>query len=489
LASEAGHPGQDMRSNVSHEAVVIGAGPNGLAAAITMARAGKSVCVLEGADSCGGCVRSDEGTLPGFIHDTCSAIYPMAVGTPFFSSIPRERFPVEWIFPQAPLAHPLDDGPCILMSRSAHAFAGSLGEDGPAYLRYAGAFPHRWKDLAADVLKPVLQLPRHPVLMALFGARGIWPAGMAARFLFRTPRARAFLAGMGAHSVMPLEHPLTSAFALFMCASAHATGWPIPRGGAGVIALALADYARSLGVEIKTSHPVRTLEDLPEGAHLFFDLTPRQILAIARESIPACGLRRLEGYRYGPGAFKVDWALDGPIPWRSPESSRAATLHLGGTCEEIALSERLVWQGVHPEKPFVILVQPSLFDSSRATGGRHTASAYCHVPNGSGFDMTVRIEAQVERFAPGFRDRILARRVLSPAGFERFDPNLVGGDIAGGANSVKQILFRPGVSLDPYRLGPGLSICSASSPPGGGVHGMCGMNASLYTLRRGRAGG
>jgi phytoene dehydrogenase-like protein len=473
-----------MSGNGAADAVVVGSGPNGLAAAVTLARSGMAVRVFEAGDRPGGCLRSDEATLPGFIHDTCSAIFPMAIGTPFFSSIPRDRFPVEWIFPKSPLAHPLDDGSCVLVTRSADSMAQALGEDGRAYRWYAGVFARRWKDLAEDVLKPVLHVPRHPALMASFGARALWPVSAAARALFRTPRARALLAGMGAHSVMPLEHPFTSAFALFMCASAHATGWPVPRGGAGEIARALAGYARSLGVEIETSHPVRSGSDLPDGVPVLLDLTPGQIPAVARGRVPERVLKRLAAYRYGPGAFKVDWALDGPIPWACGECSRAATVHLGGTFEEIAAAERLVWQGGLPERPFVILVQPSLFDPSRAPAGRHTAWAYCHVPGGSDADMTGSIEAQVERFAPGFRDRILGRRVLGPADFERLDPNLVGGDIAGGANSVLQLLFRPRAALNPYRLGPGVSICSASSPPGGGVHGMCGVNAALGALIR-----
>lgn len=466
------------------EAVVVGSGPNGLAAAITLARAGRSVRVLEAAEVPGGCLRSDEGTLPGFTHDTCSATFPMAVGTPFFSGVPREPFPVKWIFPQAALAHPLDDGSCVLVTRSVDTFAKSLGRDGPAYRRYLGGFARRWKDLAADILKPALGLPRHPVLFALFGARALWPVSATSRALFRTPRARAFLAGMGAHSVMPLEHPFTSSFSLFMCASAHATGWPIPGGGAGAIARSLAAYARTLGVDIVTSCPVRSWDDLGGAGSVFFDLAPGQIAAIAGDRITGRGKAGLQGYRHGPGAFKVDWALDGPIPWRAADCSRAATVHIGGPCEEIELAERLVARGLTPENPFVFLVQPSLFDPSRAPSGKHTAWAYCHVPNGSAVDMTARIEAQVERFAPGFRERIIARRVIPPSGFERLNPNLVGGDIAGGANSPLQIFFRPTISLDPYRLGPGVFICSASSPPGGGVHGMCGVNAAARALRR-----
>jgi phytoene dehydrogenase-like protein len=471
-----------MRRTCTHDAVVIGSGPNGLAAAITLARAGRSVCVLEGADTPGGCVRSDEATLPGFIHDTGSAIFPMALGTPFFRDVPSLP---EWVVPPAALAHPFDDGTCVQVSRSLDETAHALGEDGPAYRRYLDGFASSWEDLAAEILKPPLHVPRSPLLLARFGARGIWPAGLTARVMFGTPKAKAFFAGMGAHSVMPLESPLTSSFALFMCASAHATGWPVPAGGAGAVASALAGFARSLGVEIRTSHPVGSMDDLGFGRHVFFDLTPRQILAICPERLTGFVRRRLAGYRYGPGVFKVDWALDGPIPWKAPACHRAATVHLGGSFEEIMLSERLVHLSTHPVKPFVILVQPSLFDPSRAPAGKHTAWAYCHVPNGSTADMTARIEAQVERFAPGFRDRILARRVLSPAGFEGLNPNLVGGDIAGGENSVAQILFRPLASPDPYTLAPGISICSASSPPGGGVHGMCGFNAARKFLKDG----
>lgn len=464
--------------------MIVGSGPNGLAAAITLARAGKSVCVIEAAQAPGGCLRSDEGTLPGFIHDTCSAIFPMAVETPFFESLVPGGFSVEWIVSPAALAHPFDDGSCLLVSRSPEQTMESLGDDGRAYGRYIRPFASRWKDLASDLLQPAFRLPGHPRLMTLFGIKGMWPVSMAAHRLFRTDKARALFAGLGAHSILPLEKPLTSAFALFMAASAHATGWPISRGGTGSIAAALAAQLKSLGVEITVSRPVNSLDDIPRCSTVLFDSSPKQILRILKDRIPRRKGLQLARYQYGPGAFKLDWALSGPIPWKAKECFQAATVHLGGSYEEIARSEREVRQGIHPQKPFVLCAQPSLFDRSRAPEGMHTAWAYCHVPNGSGQDMTERIESQIERFAPGFRKTILGRRVLSPGGLEKLNANLVGGDIAGGANTFSQIFFRPTVSAYPYSLGrEGFYICSASSPPGGGVHGMCGYNAARSVLK------
>lgn len=473
-----------MPPSGSYDSVIVGSGPNGLAAAITLAKAGKSVCVFEAGQAPGGCLKSDEGTLPGFIHDTCSAIFPMAVGTPFFESLPPQDFPVEWIIPPAALAHPFDDGSCLLVSRSLEQTMESFGDDGRAYGRYFGPFSGQWRDLASDLLQPAFHIPGHPCLMSLFGIKGMWPVSIAAQHLFRTDKARALFAGLGAHSILPLEHPLTSAFALFMSASAHATGWPIPRGGAGSIADALTSHLKSLGAEITVSRPVHCLNEIPRCSTVLFDLSPKQILQIAGDRISKQKGLQLARYRYGPGAFKLDWALSGPIPWKASECSRAATVHLGGSYEEIARSEREVRQGIHPHLPFVLCAQPSLFDSSRAPEGKHTAWAYCHVPNGSQQDMTERIEGQIERFAPGFRKTILARRVLSPDGLEKLNANLIGGDIAGGANTIFQIFFRPTVSAYPYSLGQGgLYICSSSSSPGGGVHGMCGCNAAKSVLK------
>jgi len=471
----------------SYDSVIVGSGPNGLAAAITLASAGKSVRVFEAGPVPGGCLKTDEGTLPGFLHDTCAAVFPMAVGTPFFESLPSHAFPVEWIVPPAALAHPFDDGSCLLLSGSLEQTMEALGDDGGTYGKYIGPFASQWRELASELLNPVFHIPRHIVSLLQFGIKGIWPVSLTARHVFRTDKARALFAGLGAHSIMPLEHPLTSAFALVMGASAHATGWPIPRGGAGSTADALVSHLKSLGAEITLSHPVGCLDELPRCGTVFFDVSPKEILRIARSRIPKLKTLQLERYRYGPGAFKLDWALSGPIPWEASGCSRAATVHVGGSYEEIALAEREVRQGVHPRRPFVLCAQPSLFDRTRAPEGKHTAWAYCHVPNGSQQDMTERIEAQIERFAPGFRKKILARRVLSPSGLEKLNANLVGGDIAGGVNSLFRILFRPFVSAYPYSLGDGgLYICSSSSPPGGGVHGMCGYNAALSALKKGR---
>lgn len=475
-----------MSGRGGRDSLVVGAGPNGLAAAITLARAGRSVCVAEARPAPGGAVSSDEGTLPGYVHDTFSAIFPMAVGTPFFSGLTPEEFPVEWIVPPAALAHPFDDGSCLVLTRAIEESVRSFGEDAGAYARCIRPFSDSWKDLSSEILSPFFHVPRHPLLLMRFGLKGIRPVGVAARHLFKTAGVRALFAGMGAHSVMSLDHPLTSSFALFMCASAHATGWPIPRGGAGMITRGLASCLESLGAEILLSHPVQGMKDMPDARTIFFDLTPRQILTIAGPRI-APGIRRqLARYRYGPGVFKIDWALDGPIPWKAAECLQAAVVHLGGSCEEIELSEGLAARGSDPETPFVILAQPSLFDGSRAPEGKHTAWAYCHVGNGSRQDMTSRIERQIERFAPGFKKRILSRRALSPAILQGLNANLIGGDIAGGANDIFQILFRPRLSANPYCLsGDGLYICSSSSSPGGGVHGMCGFNAARSALGSG----
>lgn len=477
-----------MAGRGGYDFLVVGAGPNGLAAAITLAKAGRKVCVVDARRSPGGCVSSDEGTLPGYLHDTFSSIFPMAVGTPFFSGLSPKEFPVEWIVPPAALAHPFDDGSCLLLSKSIESSIRAFGEDAGAYARCMRPFADSWKELSAEVLSPAFHIPKHPLLLMRFGLKGLWPVSVSAKRLFRTAKVRALFAGLGAHSIMPLDHPLTSSFAVFMCASAHGTGWPIPRGGAGTVGGALASHLEALGADILLSHPVSSMKDIPDARSMLFDLTPRQVLAVARERIPADVSRQLARYRYGPGAFKVDWALDGPIPWRAAECHRASVVHLGGSYEEIALSERRAAEGSDPDVPFVILSQPSLFDEGRAPEGKHTAWAYCHVANGSRQDMTVRIEAQIERFAPGFRKRILSRRVLSPAGLQGLNPSLIGGDIAGGANTFLQIFFRPIRSLNPYALSrDGLYICSSSSPPGGGVHGMCGYNAARRALGSGKS--
>ena len=473
-----------MLRSASYDAIVVGAGPNGLAAALTMTRAGRSVLVVEAADAPGGCVRSDEGTLPGFLHDTYAAVFPLATGTPFFSGLPSHAFPVEWITPPAALAHPFDDGTCLTLSRSLETSAAGLGEDARAYHDYVEPFARRWGALMQDILKPLIHVPRYPFLFLSFGLKGVRSVEQASRSLFRTEKAHALFAGLGAHSIRPLDAPGTAAFALLMGASTHATGWPMPRGGAGKITDALTAYLQSLHAEIRLMCEVHDFRTLPYSRVLFFDLAPGQILEITRGRLPRRHRFQLGRYRHGPGVCKIDWALDGPIPWAASECREAGTLHLGGTAREIALAERQVWQGIHPERPFVICSQPSLFDPSRAPQDKHTAWAYCHVPNGSYQNMAQRIEQQVERFAPGFTKLILSRRVFTARSLQRHNQSLVGGDVAAGANTLRQLLFRPDISWKPYAFGwSRFRICSASSPPGAGVHGMCGYNAARDALQ------
>jgi phytoene dehydrogenase-like protein len=468
----------------SYDAVVVGAGPNGLAAALTLARAKRSVLVLEAAPTVGGGTRTAELTLPGFRHDICSAIHPLGVGSPFFRTVPLADHGVEWIEPPLAVAHPLDDGTAGVVARSLDETARALGSDGAAWRRLFGPLARHWDDLAPALLGPVLRVPRHPLMMAGFGLRAVWPAATLARTLLRTEKARALFAGLAAHAILHLERPLTAAFGLVLGMTAHAVGWPLPRGGSQTIADALAALVRSHGGEIVTDAPVTTLADLPPSRVALFDVTPRQLVAIAGERLPARYRRRLEGYRYGPGVFKVDAALSGPVPWRARECAQAGTVHVGGTLSEIAAAEAAVWRGEHPERPFVLVAQQSLFDPTRAPAGKHTLWAYCHVPNGSTVDMTDPILEQVERFAPGFRDRILALSVFGPTAIERYNANYVGGDIAGGANVVDQTFGRPAWRLDPYATpAPGLYLCSSSTPPGGGVHGMCGLLAAQSALK------
>ncbi len=473
-----------MSLKSSHDCVVIGSGPNGLSAAITLARAGRSVVVFEAKARPGGAVSSAELTLSGFVHDIGSAIFPMAVDTPFFRTVALDAYGLEWIFPPASVAHPFDDGTAVVLYRSLDETLKNLGADARAYERIMRPLADKWPALSGDILRP-LHVPRHGLGFAGFGLLSMWPLSMFARCWFSTGRVRALFAGLGAHSILPLNYPFTTAFALVMGMTAHNPGWPIPRGGSGVLARALTSYLESLGGEVVTSSPVDSLDALSPGSVVFFDLTPRQILRIASSRLPEGYRRRLERYRYGPGIFKVDWALDGPIPWKAPECSLAGTVHLGGTLQEIEFSESEVGRGIHPARPFVLCAQQSLFDQGRAPGGRHTAWAYCHVPGGSSFDMTGRIEDQIERFAPGFRETILARRVMNTHELETFDANLVGGDIAGGAQDFWQLFARPVASLNPYAMpAQGLYLCSSSTPPGAGVHGMCGYNAAMAALKR-----
>ena len=466
------------------DAVVVGSGPNGLSAAIALARAGASVLVLEARDEIGGGIRTAALTLPGFEHDVCSGCHPMGVLSPWFRRLPLDAHGLRWIQPPASVAHPLDGQPAVLLRRSLRATASDLGDDAGAYERLMAPFLRAPHDLLADLLGP-LRIPKHPIRLARFGLPGLLPAAGSFRARFRGDRARALLAGLAAHSILPLERPLTAAVAMIFALTAHVAEWPVAAGGSRAIGEALASYLRTLGGRIETGRYVRSLADLPPARVVLFDTSPAQLADIGESTLPASYVRRLRRYRYGPGAFKVDWALDGPIPWRDPRCLEASTVHLGGTLDEIAAAEAAVWRGEHPERPFVLVVQQSQFDPTRAPGGKHTGYAYCHVPNGSTVDQTESIERQIERFAPGFRDRILARHVMGTRDLEADNPNYVGGAITGGVADLRQFFTRPVARLDPYSTpDPRLFICSASTPPGGGVHGMCGYFAARSALRR-----
>jgi phytoene dehydrogenase-like protein len=466
------------------DALVIGSGPNGLAAAIEIARAGHSVRVLEAAPEIGGGTRNAELTLPGFVHDVCSAVHPMGILSPFYTTLPLAEHGLVWVQPPASIAHPLDDGPAILLYRSLERTAEGLGRDGRAYRRLVGPFVDRAIELLADAMAP-LRIPKHPIQMARFGLRAAFSANRLARILFREERARALLAGCAGHSVLPLSQPLTAALGVLFAVTGHAEDWPVARGGSHTITKALASYLTSLGGEIETNHRVERLDALPDARVVLFDTSPEQLSRIAADALPAGYRRRLGRYRYGPGVFKLDWALDGPIPWKDPACLEASTVHVGGTLEEICASERDMYQGHHNERPYLIVCQQSQFDPTRAPAGKHTGYAYCHVPHGSTLDRTEAIEAQIERFAPGFRDRILARHTMNTADFERYNPNYKGGAITGGVADAFQLFNSPVTRLDPYSTpNPRLFICSAATPPGGGVHGQCGYWAARSALRR-----
>ena len=464
-------------------AVVIGAGPNGLAAAIVLAQAGLQVDVYEAEPQPGGGARTLPLTLPGFQHDFGSAVHPMALASPFFSTLPLRDYGLEWIQPSAPLAHPLDDGTAVILERDLDAAVAALGEDGKQWRRMFGSFAEHWNELAPEVLRPVSLLPRHPLLMAHLGLLGFPSATAIAQFWFRNPRTRALFAGLAAHSILSLDEPLSSAFGIMLGATAHAVGWPIPRGGAQSITTALCGHLASLGGTVHVSTRVENLSELGKFDVALCDVTPRQLLRIAGDRLSPAYRRDLERYRYGPAVFKVDYALSAPTPWKAADCARAATVHIGGTLEEFAFSEDAMRHDRVAERPFVLFAQPTLFDPTRAPAGRHIAWAYCHVPNGWTGDMLPRLEAQIERFAPGFRDCILERRAFSPAALEAMDANLVGGDIGGGASDLRQFLFRP--TMRYYATSAkDIYICSSSTPPGGGVHGMCGYNAAKMALRR-----
>lgn len=468
-----------------HEAVIVGAGPNGLAAAITLVRAGRKVLVLEAKEQAGGGLRSSSTlTLPGFIHDPCAAIHPLGIGSPFFRTLPLKQLGLEWVFPPAAVAHPLDDGTALLIRGRVDATASQFGRDAGAYQALMGPFVARWPHVLAEFLGP-LRMPRRPIMMAHFGALALLPASTLARRFFRQERARAAFAGLAAHAIMPLERPATSAFGLMLGMLAHAVGWPMARGGSQQIADALVAHLRSLGGEVITGRAVASLEEFYPDQAVLCDVTPRQLERLAGSRLPEHYLRKLRRYRYGGGVFKLDYALDAPIPWRAKECFQAGTVHIGGTLEEVAASEAAVGRGEHAERPFVLVVQQSLFDPTRAPAGKHTAWAYCHVPNGSTVDMTDRIEAQIERFAPGFKGRILARATRNSMELEQYNPNYIGGDINGGIQDLGQLFTRPVAKRDPYATPTrGIYLCSSSTPPGGGVHGMCGYYAAQSALKR-----
>lgn len=467
------------------DAVVVGAGPNGLAAAVELARHGCTVLVREASSEVGGAARTAEITLPGFRHDLGSAVHPLGVGSPFFRSLPLERYGLEWVHPELPLAHPLEGGAAVTVERDVHATARGLGRDGPAYRRLVEPFVGMWPAFAHQLLDTPLRWPRDPVLHARFGLRALRSARSLATRYLRTPEARALLAGNAAHSALPLDQVPSGAVALVLLVAAHAVGWPSPRGGAGALTRALAEHLRSLGGTVETDAPVSSLDDVPAARAILLDLTPRQVVGVAGSRLPDRYRRRLEAYTYGPGAFKVDWALDGPVPWTADACRRAGTVHVCGAFEEVVSSEASVADGWAPRRPFVILAQPTVHDPTRAPPGKHVAWAYCHVPNGSAADMTERIEAQVERFAPGFGARILARATHRPADLEAWNANLVGGDVNAGLLSLRQTLARPVLSTRPWATpARDLYLCSAATPPYGGVHGMCGYHAARTALKR-----
>ena len=466
-----------------YDAIVIGSGPNGLAAAITLAREHKSVLVIEAGRTLGGGARSAELTLPGFVHDICSAIHPMAVASPFFRTLPLDKHGLEWVHPSAPLAHPFDDGTAALLEMSLDDTGKTLGRDAQAWFRLMDPLVDAADTLFHEALGP-LRLSRHPLLLAQLGWRAVWPALWLARTRFRERNARALFCGIAAHGILPLSRFMTAAIGVMLGMAGHAVGWPMPRGGTRRITDALASYFQSLGGEVITGWRVQSLDELPRASALLFDVVPRELVKICGPRLPATYRRRLQRFRHGPGSFKVDWALDGPIPWKAPACARAGTVHLGGTMEEMARSEREIWQGICPDPPFVLIAQHSLFDNTRAPAGKHTAWGYCHVPHASTEDMTDRIEAQVERFAPGFRKLILARHVMTPADLERYNPSYIGGDITGGVMDWTQTFTRPVAHPTPYATPvTGIYLCSSSTPPGPGVHGMCGYFAARAALR------
>ncbi len=469
-------------NKTEYDAVVVGSGPNGLAAAITMQQQGLSVLLLEGDAKIGGGMRSKELTLSNFVHDVCSAVHPMAGLSPFFKSLPLKDFGLSLIQPRYAAAHPFDDGTAGILHPSPEDTAEGLGLDGKAYLRFIKPIVQNLPKLLPELMKP-FPLPRYPFALAEFGLKALQPATWNAR-RFQTKQARGLWAGIAAHAIQPLENPMSSAIGMMLMSAAHLSGWPIPKGGSQSIADALSAYFLSLGGKIETNFFVSSLRQLPSARALLFDVTPRQLVSIAGERLSSSYISRLNKYRYGMGVFKVDWALDEAVPFKNPETRQAGTVHIGNTLEEIAYSEKITTRGKHPAKPFVLFAQPSIFDDSRAPQGKHTAWAYCHVPNGSNKDMTAAIESQSERFAPGFSETIIGRHTMNSMEMEAYNPNYIGGDINGGIQDILQHFARPVLSTSPYRTSAkGIYICSSSTPPGGGVHGMCGYQAAKQAIK------
>lgn len=469
-------------NRIAYDAVVVGTGPNGLAAGIVLQKAGLSVLMLEAKDTIGGGLRSGALTLPGFVHDHCSAIHPLAVDSPFFNTLPLAEHGLEFINPPLCAAHPFDDGTAAFLDNAVDNTSRQLGEDKLAYERLINPLLKDWPLIREKVLGP-LRFPENPLKLASFGLKALQSASRMSR-QFRSKQARGLWAGMAAHSMLPLTKAATSAIGLVLLVAGHRKGWPVPKGGSQSIANALASYFHHLGGKIETGVEVCSLSELPQSRIVLLDVSPRQLLSIAGEEFSTIYRWQLNRYRYGMGVFKIDWALDGPVPFTAEGCRQAGTVHIGNTFEEIATSEAATWQGKHSDRPFVLLAQPSLFDPHRAPEGKQTAWAYCHVPNGSTRDMTTAIEQQVERFAPGFRDRILARKTRNATEMELYNPNYIGGDINGGAPLISQLFTRPAFRLSPYSTSKkGIYICSSSTPPGGGVHGMCGYHAARQALK------
>lgn len=468
------------------DAIVVGAGPNGLAAAIELARSGYRVKVIEAMSQPGGGTHTQELTLPGFLHDQCSAVHPMGILSPYFRQLPLSDFGLEWLTTEASVAHPLDEGYAVMLYQSLDRTADQLiRADARRWRNLFRPFLDNPHDLLSDLMGPLGRLPKHPITMARFGLKALWPARRLALRLFENQRARALFGGCAGHSVLSLDHWMTSALGLIFALTAHVETWPIAKGGSRAIGRALGDYLLSLGGEIECDQRITSHRELPGARVVLFDLSPKAVTAIATDELPDRYRKRLLRYRYGPGTFKLDWALDGEIPWRDAHVATAITVHVGGSLEEIAQSELDAWQGRHNDQPYLIVCQQSHADPSRAPEGKHTGYAYCHVPHGAERDMTECIEAQVERFAPGFRDLILARHKTSPADFETLNPNYVGGAITGGAADIGQLFTRPVARLNPYTTpNPKYYLCSAATPPGGGVHGMCGYYAARTAIDR-----